>query len=99
MNSPIKILLALNSALVLAQKVEASHSRSPAMAIGAATSMERVMPKERFSARSIPSEGLRVRLARNECESVQVVVSPRNTDLKDVKVCVVGDLRGEGGDG
>ena len=97
MNSPIKILLALNSALVLAQKVEASHFRSPAMAIGAATSMERVMPKERFSARSIPSEGLRVRLARNECESVQVVVSPRNTDLKGVKVCVAGDLRGEGG--
>ena len=65
---------------------------SPEMAIGMASSMEKIMPKGRFLARPIPDGGLRVRLARNECESVQILVAPRDADLKGVRVKVEGNL-------
>jgi hypothetical protein len=74
-----------------------SAFRSPQMAIGTATSMEKVRPRADIAARAIPKEGLSVRLARNEYESVQVVVASTGGDLKGVKVSVAGDLRGEGG--
>ena len=74
-----------------------SAFQSPDMAVGMASSMEKVMPKGRFVARPIPDEGLRVRLARNECESIQVLVAPRGADLKGVRIKVEGDLVYAGG--
>ena len=65
---------------------------SPGMAVGTSSSMDKIMPKGKFFAKAIPDEGLRVRLARNERESVQILVTPRGTDLKGVGVCVDGDL-------
>lgn len=67
---------------------------SPHMAVGTATAMEKVRPRAEVPARAIPDDGLVVRLARNEYESVQVVVAPRGKDLKGVKVAVDGDLAG-----
>ena len=67
-----------------------SSSRSPDMALGLATSMEKIMPRGRFTARPIPTEGLRVRLAGNEYESVQLLVSPLGRDLKNMRVKVDG---------
>ena len=82
--------------LRLQVKAEASPFRSPAMVIGTATSMEKVCPRGRFSAKTIPAEGLRVRLARNEYESLQVLVAPRGENLKNVRVRV-SDLTGPRG--
>lgn len=65
---------------------------SPEMAIGMASSMEKIMPRGSFPARPIPDEELRVRLARNECESVQILVAPRSADLRNVRVKVEGNL-------
>ena len=65
---------------------------SSAMLLGTATSMEKIMPRGRFSARPVPKEGLSVRLAGNEYESVQLLVAPRGADLEDVRVRVDGDL-------
>ena len=36
--------------------------------------------------------GVRIRLARGEYESVQILVAPKDRDLKGVKVDVAGDL-------
>jgi hypothetical protein len=73
--------------------------RSDKMLLGVATSMEKVMPRGRFSARAMPAEGVAVRLARNELESVQVLVAPKDDDLADVKVSVDGaGLKGPGGE-
>ncbi|MBR6586350.1 MAG: DUF4091 domain-containing protein [Kiritimatiellae bacterium] len=71
--------------------------RSDSMAIGMATSMEKIMPRGLFSARMIPKNGIRVRLARNEHESVQVLVSPLDYDLHNVRIALDGDLRGTSG--
>ena len=63
------------------------------MAVGTATSMEKILPRDRsFEARTIPAEGLSVRLARNEYESVQVLVTPFGQDLTNVRVRVKDDL-------
>ena len=71
---------------------QTSGLASPAMLLGTATSMEKIMPRGRFSARPVPKEGLSVRLAGNEYESVQLLVAPRGADLEDVRVRVDGDL-------
>ena len=65
---------------------------SPSMLLGKATSMEKILPRGRFSAKPLTKEGLSVRLARNEYESVQVLVMPKCDDLRGVKVAVDGDL-------
>lgn len=62
------------------------------MAVGWTTSMEKVMPRGAFSAKAIPEEGLSLRLARNEYESVQLLVAPLGGDLKKVKVRAEGDF-------
>ena len=67
-----------------------SEFRSPDMAIGMASSMEKIMPRGRFSASGIPPKGLEVRLARNEYESIQIMVAPVGRDLKHVKVSAEG---------
>ena len=64
----------------------------PAMLLGTATSMEKIMPRGSFSAKALTDDGLSVRLAGNEYESVQLLVAPRDADLAGVKVAVEGDL-------
>ena len=70
---------------------------SPHMAVGTATAMEKIRPRAEVPARAIPDDGLVVRLAGNEYESVQIVVAARGEDLKGVKVAVDGDLKPDGG--
>ena len=74
----------------------AAGSATPAMLLGTASSMETVLPRGRFSAKPVPKDGLAVRLAGNEYESVQLLVAPNGADLSDVKVCLEGDLSGNG---
>ena len=76
----------------LRHESDASPFKSSAMAIGWVTSMEKIMPRDVFSSRPIPADGLRIRLARNEYESLQILVAPKDSDLKGVKVAVEGDL-------
>ncbi len=71
---------------------------SPDMILGTATSMEGVRPRDDFTARPIPADGLSLRLARNETESLQLLVSPLAEDLRGVRVFVVGDLLSVGGE-
>ena len=65
---------------------------SDAMLLGSATSMEKVMPRDAFNVRPLTAEGLSVRLARNEYESVQLVVAPNGTDLRNVRVRAEGEF-------
>ena len=67
------------------------------MSVGWATAAEKIRPRTAAAMRPVPADGLRVRLARNEYESVQVLVTPREDGLKGVKVGVAGDLRGDAG--
>ena len=73
---------------------QSSGIASPAMLLGTATSMEKIMPRGRFSARPVPKDGLTVRLAGNEYEGVQLLVAPKGADLIDVRVRVDGGLKG-----
>ena len=61
---------------------------SDAMVVGSASSMSRVMPRDsRDAHEEVGSvEGLGVRLARGERESVQLVVTPSNGALRNVRV-------------
>ena len=70
----------------------ASPFRSFDMAVGTATSMEKVRPRAGFKSSPIAQGGLRVRLARNEYESVQLLVAPVGGDLRGVRVAVDCDL-------
>ena len=65
-------------------------------AVGVATSMESVRPRAGYVVR--PASEVRIRLARDEYESVQVLVAASN-DLKNVTVHVDGDLNRIAGDG
>ena len=65
-------------------------------AVGVATSMESVRPRAGYVVR--PTSEVRIRLARDEYESVQVLVAASN-DLKNVTVHVDGDLNRIAGDG
>ena len=73
---------------------QTSGLSSPALLLGKASSMEKIMPRGRFSALPVTKDGLAVRLAGNEYESVQLLVAPTDSDLADVKVRVEGDLKG-----
>ena len=53
---------------------------SPAMLIGKASSMEKIMPRGEFSAQPMTKDGLAVRLAGNEYESVQLLVSAKGVE-------------------
>ncbi len=57
--------------------------------IGIATSMETIRPRAGYAVR--PAQEARIRLARGEYESFQILVAPDH-DLKGVKVAVEGDL-------
>ncbi len=64
------------------------------MCVGLASSMEKVRPRGAFTA--IPATLAAVRLARNEKESLQVVVAPGDREFEEV--CVTcGDLKREDG--
>lgn len=56
------------------------------VAFGRASSMKRVMPRDDFSAD--PAKALTLSLARNEKESVQLVLASRECDLFDVRLRV-----------
>ena len=73
---------------------QTSGLSSPALLLGKASSMEKIMPRGRFSALPVTKDGLAVRLAGNEYESVQLLVAPTDSDLADVKVRMEGDLKG-----
>lgn len=64
--------------------------------IGKATGMEKVRPRDGFSA--APADAFALKLARSEYESLQVVVVPSGRDLRDVSV-EIADLTRDGGDG
>ena len=70
----------------------AARQTSSAMLLGSATSMEKIQPRGPFSAKALTADGLSVRLAGNEYESVQLLVAPKDADLAGVKVAVEGDL-------
>ena len=67
------------------------------MLLGVASSMEQVMPRGRFAAKPLTNDGIFIRLAGNEYESVQLLVAPVAKDLSDVKVRVEDNLKGDGG--
>ena len=71
--------------------------KTQGMLVGKATSMEKILPRDRFDVKPIDDEGVSVRLARNEFESVQLVVAADGRDLKNVRLGVEGDLVGSGG--
>ena len=73
--------------------------RTDAMLLGWATSMEKILPRGDFSVKPLTEKGLSVRLAQNECESVQLVVAPTDVDagLRNVRVKLEDDLRADDG--
>ena len=73
---------------------QAAGQTSPDFLLGAASSMEKVMPRGRFAVKPVTAAGLSVRLAGNETESVQLLVAPKDADLEDVTVRLEGDLEG-----
>lgn len=83
----------------LAKAMSAKGMKSDVMLVGAATSMEHVLPKDPSALAKVrPAPGLSLRLARGEYESLQVVVTPSgNETLKGVSVRCVGDLVGANG--
>jgi len=72
----------------------AEFSRSPMM-VGFATSMEKILPRD-MSFQLTVAKDVEVSLARNENESFQVAVMPREQALKKVSVSV-GDLKSDSG--
>ena len=76
----------------------AAGQTSPDFLLGAASSMEKVMPRGRFAIRPVTEDGLSLRLAGNEYEGVQLLVSPRTADLDNVTVRLEGDLFQSGRD-
>ncbi|MBQ6328181.1 MAG: hypothetical protein IJI35_04130, partial [Kiritimatiellae bacterium] len=65
------------------------------MLLGKATSMDILRPRKPDLSAMAPAKEFSVRLARNEYESVQLVVVPGDADLEGVRVSV-SDLRGGG---
>ena len=78
--------------LRFSRAADSGRFRSPHMVLGTATSMDKIRPRGHFTAQTIPDTGLGLRLARNEYESLQVLVAPRGEDLKGVRLRA-SDLR------
>ncbi len=70
---------------------QAAGQTSPDFLLGVATSMEKIMPRGRFAVKPVTADGLSVRLARNEYESVQLLVAPKDADLENVRIRVEDD--------
>lgn len=79
------------------RKCSISPFNSEAMAVGTASSMEKIQPRGRFTASPVPKDGLALRLARNEVESLQMVVASLDGDLQGVRIALESDLQGENG--
>ena len=77
----------------------ATTPSSSRMLVGTATSMEHVMPKDPSALAGVrPAADLKVRLARGEYESLQLVVAPAgDRPLRCVSAKCAGDLVGEKG--
>lgn len=65
---------------------EKAGTRHEGFCLGQVSSAEQVLPRDGFDAR--PAKSLRVRLARNEWESIQLVVVPTRDGLRNVRVSV-----------
>ena len=65
--------------------------RSGAVVAGMASSMVAIRPRAAFKWK--PMDDIRVRIARGEYESFQILVAPADGDLKNVQVAVDGDLK------
>ena len=82
----------------LADAMSKAGMPAEVMLVGTATSMEHVMPKSPDALAGVkPASGLKLRLARGEYESAQVVVAPVKGSLRRVSVRCIGDLAGAGG--
>ena len=66
----------------------------PGFCLGQASSASQVLPRDDFEA--MPADSLRIRLAKNEWEALQLVVLPTGDGLKNVRVSVA-DLRSADG--
>lgn len=76
------------------RKMCAEAGQSGAFCLGQATSMEKIWP--RIGVLPRPAKSLDVRLARDEKESVQLFVMPKDGDLSGVRVRI-GELKNEAG--
>lgn len=76
-------------------RLRLSGKPSGGMLVGQATTMEHKRPTETFDL--APADVLRIRLARNEYEGVQVFAVPDGVDLKGVSVSVSPLKRAGGG--
>ena len=70
----------------LAKENAAAGIRPDGFLVGQATAMDGIRPKDTFAAKG--PANLSLRLARNEREALQVLVTPTGGDLKDVSVSV-----------
>ena len=70
----------------------AAGSVKGAFVLGQASPTENVRPRANLSAK--PASDLKVRLARNETEAIQLLVAPASDDLRGVRVSV--DMDGSG---
>ncbi len=82
----------------LRKAMASAGMKADAMLIGTATAMEHVLPKAPDALSNVKAARcLKVRLARGEYESAQVVVAPAKGSLKRVSVKCAGDLAGRDG--
>ena len=82
----------------LAKAMSAKGMKADVMLVGAATSMEHVMPKDPSALAKVrPADSLSLRLARGEYESAQIVVAPKTGTLCRVSVKCEGNLVGTSG--
>jgi len=88
------LALALEFAKIRATVLPATSARRDVIA-GFATAMEKILPRCPGPKLTI-ADHAEIPLARNEYESIQLVVLPRDRDLKHVAV-KISDMRGPGG--
>ena len=82
----------------LAKSMISAGMKSDAMLVGTATAMEHVLPKSPDALSKVKAvRSLKLRLARGEYESAQIVVAPAKGALRRVSVKCAGDLSGHGG--
>ena len=86
----LHILVVLTTFCIRASAEGSNAGARSCSTIGVATSMESVRP--RIGRAVEAAAGVRIRLARGEYESVQLLVAPKERNLKGVKVEVAGDL-------
>jgi hypothetical protein len=63
---------------------EKAGTRFDGFCVGKTSSAVQILPRDDFSA--VPANDIKIRLARNEWEAVQLVIVPHGSDLKNAKV-------------